>query len=99
MRPAQRRSWRRDGARHEASYDSASHVRHFRDLDEVRARYAGLLDDLAIEQIAIGCQSYIFLDLRPRRRPDLTCRAAPANNRAGNLVANRRCVLVVPAPG
>jgi SAM-dependent methyltransferase len=43
------------------SYDAASHVRYFRDINEVSERYALLIDDLSIERIAIGRQSYIYL--------------------------------------
>jgi len=43
------------------SYDSAAHVRHFRNVDEVRARYADLIDDLAVEPIAIERDACLYL--------------------------------------
>lgn len=43
------------------SYDSASHLRHFRNVDEVRARYQDLIDNLLVEQIAIELDVCLYL--------------------------------------
>jgi tetratricopeptide (TPR) repeat protein len=43
------------------SFDSAAHVRHFRNANEVRARYDGLIDDLSVEQIAIERDASLYL--------------------------------------
>lgn len=43
------------------SYDSAAHVRHFRNADEVRARYEDLIGELTVEEIAISRTAYLFL--------------------------------------
>jgi hypothetical protein len=43
------------------NYPSASHVRYFRDADAVRARYDGLIDDLAVEPIAIERDACLYL--------------------------------------
>jgi predicted TPR repeat methyltransferase len=43
------------------NYHSASHVRHFRSVEEVRARYADLIEDLAVEPIAIERDACLYL--------------------------------------
>jgi hypothetical protein len=43
------------------NYHSASHVRYFRDADEVRARYERLIDELAVERIAIERDACLYL--------------------------------------
>jgi SAM-dependent methyltransferase len=43
------------------NYHSASHVRYFRDADEVRARYDGLIEGLEVEPIPIERHACLYL--------------------------------------
>jgi tetratricopeptide (TPR) repeat protein len=43
------------------NYDSAGHVRYFRTVDEVRARYEDLIDDLVVERVPMKRDACLYL--------------------------------------